>query len=259
MFRQLGLPSLLAATLVVSACKSKSQEPAPASTPAPAPSTVTPVSMPAQPLPVTDDTLSLAQPEGGTCNWVRLEASRGTRRNLFSFAGGCELAHFAWSTDGSKGAVLQSFEDQRPPLAWTVDLATGQGTALPLPEVGRTTELGFGPEGWLIALVAHHDGPHMKAPERMEKDGQGAFVFESKQYPIEREGELGLAHGALRRPRGRGGHGRARHACGWSWAMLCERHWCGDVRPAGWGRQLRHQGSGPARSAGKFTRSRPLA
>jgi hypothetical protein len=192
MFRQLGLSSLLAASLVVSACKSKSQDPSPA--PAPAASTVTPGSKPAEPPPVTDDTLSFAQPEGDKCNWGRLEASRGTGRNIFTFEGGCELAQFAWSPEGSKGAVLQSFEDQRTPRAWTVDLVTGQGTALPLPEVGRTTELGFDPEGRPVALVAHYASPHMKAPERVEKDGQSAFVFEGKQYPIDREGEIGLAH-----------------------------------------------------------------
>jgi hypothetical protein len=192
MFRQLGLSSLFAATLLVSACKSKSQDAAPA--PVPPSATAAPAGKPAEVPPVTDDTLSFAQPEGGKCKWVRLEAGRGARRDIFTFEGGCEHAQFAWSPDGRKGAVLLGSEDQRPPRAWTVDFATGQGTALPLPEVGRTTELGFDVEGRPVALVAHHASPHMKPPERAEKDGESVFVFEGKQYPSNASTEAGLAH-----------------------------------------------------------------
>ena len=194
MFRQLGLSSLLATTLVVSACKSKPQDATPAPSPAPPTAAAAPPVRPAEPPSVTDDTLSFAQPAGDTCQWVRLDARQGTRHEVFTFEGPCDSVQFAWSPDGRQGAVLQSFQDARAPRAWSVELATGQGTALPLPEVGRTTELGFGPEGRLVALVAHHDGPSQKGPERVEKDGQSAFVFEGKSYPVESPGEFGLAH-----------------------------------------------------------------
>lgn len=194
MSRTFGLTSLLAASLLLSACKSKSQDPAPApATPTPPPAAA--AAKPTEPPPVADDTLSLAQPEGGKCKWVRLDAAGGTRRDVFSFEGGCESAQFAWSHDGRQGAVLQSFDNARAPSAWTVDLVSGQGTALPLPEVGRVAELGFDPEGRPVALVAHYDGANMKPPERVEENGQTAFVFEGKKYPVAlQEGDFGLAH-----------------------------------------------------------------
>lgn len=150
MLRPFCLSSLLAAALLAGACKSKSQEPAPAPV-APTPPPMA-AARPAEPPPVADDTLSWAQQEGGTCQWVRLDAAGGTRRVVFTFEGGCENAQLAWSHDGRQGAVLQSFDNARPPRAWTVDLLTGQGTALPLPEVGRATALGFDPEGRPVAL-----------------------------------------------------------------------------------------------------------
>ncbi|NPC75871.1 hypothetical protein D7Y27_41500 [Corallococcus sp. AB004] len=192
MFRQLGTTCFLAAALATSACKSKTQDPASAPTP--------PASPPAQasptaaPPPVSNDTLSFAQSEGDTCKWVRFEGRRNTRRTLFSFLGGCDLAQFSWSLDGREGTVLQSFKDQRVPRAWLVDLVAGQGTPLPLPGVGRTDELGFDPEGRPVALVAHYDSPPMKPPERAEKEGQRVLVFEGAQYPVDSEGESGLAH-----------------------------------------------------------------
>ncbi len=192
MFRPSGLFVLLAASLGATACKSKPQDPPPAPTAAAAPAAS--ATQPAEPPAVADDTLSVAQPEKGQCAWVRLEGAKGGRQVLFTFEGPCESAWFAWSPDGRQGAVLQSFAGTRAPLAWKVDLLAGQGVALPLPEVGRTTELGFDPQGRLVALVAHHDGPHMKPPERVEKDGQSAFVFEGKPYPIDQPGEFGLAH-----------------------------------------------------------------
>jgi hypothetical protein len=191
MSRQFGLLSLIVATLLTGACKSKSQDAAPA----PASPTTEAAGRPAQLSPIGDDTLSFARAQEGKCTWVRLDASRDTRRNVFTFEGGCELAQFAWSHDGLRGAVLQSFEEERPPRAWMVDLLTGQDSELPLPEVGRTIELGFDAEGRPVALVAHYDSPGMKPPERDEEDGQTAFVFEDKRYPFEvQEGEPGLAH-----------------------------------------------------------------
>lgn len=190
MFRRVGLPCLLGAALLVSACK-KSQETAPAT---PAPDAAAPAK-PAELAPVVDDSLSFVEKAGDQCKWVRLDAVAGTRKTVFSFAGPCQLAQLAWSHDGRKGAVLQTFEDERPPRAWTVELATGQGTALTLPGVGRTTELGFDPEGRPVALVAHHEIPNTQAPERVEENGQASFVFEGQKYPINiQDGEPGLAH-----------------------------------------------------------------
>jgi hypothetical protein len=76
-----------------------------------------------------------------------------------------------------------------------VELGTGQGTALPLPDVGLTTVLGFDAQGRPVALVEHYDMPNVKAPERVEEKGQAAFVFEGQKYPIgEQGGVAGLAH-----------------------------------------------------------------
>lgn len=192
MLRPFALSSLVAASLLVSACKSKSPEAAPAPAPAPTP---TAAAKPAEPPAVTDDTLSLAQAEGGKCKWVRLDAVSGARRDLLTFDGGCEHVQFAWSPDGRQGAVFQPFGDARPPRAWTVDFLSGQVTALPLPEVGRASELGFDSEGRPVALVEHYEAHHIQPPERVEEGGQTFFLFEGKKYPVARqEGLFGLAH-----------------------------------------------------------------
>jgi hypothetical protein len=142
-----------------------------------------------------DDTLAFIEKAGAQCKWVRLEASSGTRKDVFTFDGPCEAAQLAWSHDGRKGAVLVRAEEARPGRAWTVDLGTGQGTALPLPEVGLTTELGFDPQGQPVALSAHYERPGLTPPERVEENGQAAFVFEGQKYPILlQDGTVGLAH-----------------------------------------------------------------
>jgi hypothetical protein len=194
MSRRLGVTYLLGATLLVSGCKSKSQEAAPA--PAPATPSAGAPAKPAEPAPVTDGTLSFIEAAGDTCNWVRLEAPSGTRKNVFTFDGPCVGTQLSWSQDGRKGSVLQSYGGARPSRAWTVDLVTGQGQALPLPDVGFTAGLGFDPQGRPVALVAHYEQPDIKAPERVEEGGQEAFVFEGQKYPIDphQDGSAGLAH-----------------------------------------------------------------
>lgn len=200
MFRRSGFTYLLGVALVVSACKAKSQEtppaPAPAAAPATAPVVAAAPASPSAPAPVADDTLSFVEKAGDKCNWVRLEGSSGTRKNVFTFEGPCEAAQLAWSQDGRKGAVFQASEGERPARAWTVDLVTGQGAALPLPTVGLPTELGFDPEGRPVALTAHYELPTVSGPERVEEGGQEVFVFEGQKYPIGEvhDGSAGLAH-----------------------------------------------------------------
>lgn len=192
--RRSGLACLLGAMVLLSACKSKSQE----ATPAPAPATPPPsAAAPGSPAlaPVSDETLSFIEKAGDKCKWVRLDAIRGSRKEVLTIDGPCQRVHLAWSHDGLKGAVLQHFEDTRAPRAWTVDLVTSQGTSLPLPAVGQTQELGFEPGGRLVALVAHYELPNARPPERVEENGKEAFVFEGQKYPIDVEdGTPGLAH-----------------------------------------------------------------
>jgi hypothetical protein len=119
--------------------------------------------------PATDSTLSLLEPHGARCAWVKLDAASGRRRELSTFAGGCRGGRIALAADGMRGAVWfdpaarsstlvgqGAFPEAEAPAGsgprlFAVELATGAAAAVPLP--AGTRDLGFDSRGRMIALT----------------------------------------------------------------------------------------------------------
>ncbi|MBZ4421335.1 hypothetical protein [Myxococcus sp. RHSTA-1-4] len=187
MDRRLGPAFFLGSVLLLGACK-KSQDSAPVA-PSPAPS---PAEAKAAPVPAfTLSYLQDAQPSG--CTWTRHDTA-GARKALFTVDAACDRLRLAWSPDGRQGVVVDRGGGAVKPRAWRVDLQAGQGTPLPLPEVGHTDTLGFDAAGHPVALVSQ-----VEDLVRKKEGGAESFVFEGQRIPItEPEGGPGLAH-AFRR------------------------------------------------------------
>ncbi|MFP2905921.1 hypothetical protein ACLESD_12855 [Pyxidicoccus sp. 3LFB2] len=186
MDRRLGPAFFLGSALLLGACK-KSQDPAPVP-PAPAPVEAKAVA------PVPAFTLSYLQdtPASG-CTWTR-EDTMSAKKPLFSVDAACERVRLAWSPDGRQGAVMDRGSGAVKPRAWLVDLQSGQGAVLPLPETGLTDAIGFDAAGRIVALVSQ-----VEELVRKTEGSEEYFLFEGQRIPIsEPEGGPGLAH-AFRR------------------------------------------------------------
>jgi hypothetical protein len=185
MDRRLGPAFFLGTALLLGACK-KSQDPAPAA-PAPAPAAAKAESVPTFTLSYLQD----AQPSG--CTWTRHDTA-GAKKGLFTVDAACGRLRLAWSPDGRQGALVDRGGGAVKPRAWLVDFQAGQGTPLPLPEVGLTDAVGFDAAGRPIALVSQ-----VEELVRRAEGGEEYFLFEGQRIPItEPEGGPGLAH-AFRR------------------------------------------------------------
>jgi hypothetical protein len=184
MVRQSGSAFFLGSLLALGACK-KSEDPAPVA-PAPAPAK-------AEPAPgYTLSFLQDAQPSG--CTWTRQDPG-GARKVLFTVDAPCGRLGLAWSPNGRQGAVMDKGGGGVKPRAWTVDLESGQGSPLALPEGGLTDTLGFDSEGRPVALVSQVESLVRKA-----EGGAEHFLFEGQRLPIADSTATGagLAH-AFRR------------------------------------------------------------
>jgi hypothetical protein len=95
----------------------------------------------------------------------------------------------AWSKDGKQGlAYVAGPSENGKPRAWRVELATGQGTPLSIPTLGRLGGFGFDAEGRPVALM---EDPR----DVVEGEGeQKVIVFEGQRYPAALDGLPGLAH-----------------------------------------------------------------
>jgi hypothetical protein len=132
-----------------------------------------------------------AKPSG--CTWTR-EDTTAAKKPLVTVDAACERLRLAWSPDRRQGAVVDRGSGAVKPRAWLVDLQSGQGTVLPLPETGHTDAVGFDAAGRPIALVSQVEDLVRKA-----EGSQEYFLFEGQRIPItEPEGGPGLAH-AFRR------------------------------------------------------------
>lgn len=184
MDRRLGPAFFLGSVLLLGACK-KSQDPAPV---APSP----PEAKAAVPVPAF--TLSYLQdaPNAG-CTWTRQDTA-GAKKALFTVDAACGRLALAWSPDGRQGAVMDRGTGAVKPRAWLVDVQTGQGAPLALPEPGHTDALGFDAAGHPVALVSQVEDLVRRADGASEY-----FLFEGQHIPITQpEGGPGLAH-AFRR------------------------------------------------------------
>ncbi|NPC85277.1 hypothetical protein HPC49_44670, partial [Pyxidicoccus fallax] len=132
-----------------------------------------------------------AKPSG--CTWTRHDTA-GARKDLFTVDAACGRVRLAWSPDGRQGLLVDRGGGAVKPRAWLVDLQAGQGTPLPLPEVGHADTIGFDASNNPLALVSQVDDLI-----RRTEGGAEFFLFEGQRIPItEPEGGPGLAH-AFRR------------------------------------------------------------
>jgi hypothetical protein len=112
--------------------------------------------------------LSLLEPAGRECRWVKLDALTNRRKVLASFQGGCQGGRIAMSADQSRGAVWfdpkaegrsdgqaafaeEPSPERTPPRLFTVDMASGHITSLALPVATR--DLGYSSDNRLLALT----------------------------------------------------------------------------------------------------------
>jgi len=142
--------------------------------------------------PTTDATLSLLEPVGEQCEWVRLDPLSSKRRVLARLAAGCQGGSTALSRDGKKGVVRfwrggvsmpifgrPTFPEPFPSnqfrdRLFLVDLTTGGAEELPLPPGGEVIEYGFDPGGRLVGLSIESGPPTPERPRTtVQLDGTG--------------------------------------------------------------------------------------
>jgi hypothetical protein len=152
------------------------------------PAPTTPV---APDFPATDATVSLLEPAGGKCAWVKQEPLSSKRRVLATLAASCQGGSTALSRDGKRGAVRfwrgavsmpivgrPTFPEPFPSQAFRdrlflVDLVTGTVEELPLPPEGELIEYGFDPGGRLLGLCLEGAAPAQEGAKTVELDGAG--------------------------------------------------------------------------------------
>jgi len=124
----------------------------------------------------TDSTLSLLEPSGARCVWAKLDAVTHQRLAIATLDGDCRGGEIALSVDQKRGLVWfdpratgaslsrhgGAFPEARPPAGarprlFAVDLDTGTATSRPLPP--GTSDLGFDPQGRMIALTIQEPTP----------------------------------------------------------------------------------------------------
>ncbi|KFE66756.1 hypothetical protein [Hyalangium minutum] len=142
--------------------------------------------------PTTEATVSLLEPVGEQCEWVRLDPLSAKRRVLARLDAGCQGGSTALSRDGKKGLVRfwrgavsmpifgrPTFPEPFPSnkfrdRLFLVDLTTGAVEELPLPSEGELIEYGFDQGGRMLGLSLE-SGPviEQQRPRAVELDGAG--------------------------------------------------------------------------------------
>lgn len=142
--------------------------------------------------PTTETTVSLLEPAGEQCEWVRLDPLSSKRRVLARLDAGCQGGSTALSRDGKKGVVRfwrgavsmpifgrPTFPEPFPSnkfrdRLFLVDLTTGSAEELPLPPEGELIEYGFDPGGRLLGLSLE-SGPvlEQQRSKTVQLDGAG--------------------------------------------------------------------------------------
>jgi hypothetical protein len=144
--------------------------------------------------PATDSTVSLLEPAGKQCEWIKWDPLSSKRRVLARLAAGCQGGSTALSRDGKRGAVRfwggavsmpifgrPTFPEPFPSHTFRdrlflVDLVAGTVEELPLPPEGELIEYGFDSDGRLLGLTLEGAEPAPEKPQSMELveiDGSG--------------------------------------------------------------------------------------
>lgn len=185
--------SLLVALLSVPLAPALAAGPEDAGPPRAEPAAPSVPTTPAVPdFPTTEATVSLLEPAGEQCEWVRLDPLSAKRRVLARLDAGCQGGSTALSRDGKKGVVRfwrgavsmpifgrPTFPEPFPSnkfrdRLFLVDLTTGTAEELPLPTEGELIEYGFDPGGRLLGLSLE-SGPvlEQQRSKTVELDGTG--------------------------------------------------------------------------------------
>ena len=153
-------------------------------------------------------TLSLLEPTGPTCTWVRLQPVSGTREELARLDVACQGGGTALSADGRRGALRfwrggvsapvvgrPTFPEPFPSPAFRdrlflAEVETGAVQELPLPPgSGELIEFGFDTSGRLLGLTLQRLTP--------EQERAGGAVIDGTRLSFELggQGRPLLAHG----------------------------------------------------------------
>ncbi|ATB42051.1 hypothetical protein CYFUS_007527 [Cystobacter fuscus] len=133
--------------------------------------------------------LSLLEPAGEGCEWVRLQPLSAVRQVIARLAVDCQGGATALSRDGKRGAARfwrggvsapvtgrPTFPERFPSPAFRdrlflVDVETAAATELPLPGSGELIEFGFDAEGQLLGLTLQKPSPEQERQGEAEIDG----------------------------------------------------------------------------------------
>jgi hypothetical protein len=145
-----------------------------------------------------EPSLSLLEPAGEGCEWVRLRPLSAVRQVITRLAVDCQGGATALSREGKHGAARfwrggvsapvtgrPTFPERFPTPAFRdrlllVDMDTGAATELPLPGSGELIEFGFDADGQLLGLTLQKPTP--------EQEREGLAEFEGTRVPLDTNG-----------------------------------------------------------------------
>jgi len=147
--------------------------------------------------------LSLLEPSGEGCEWVRFQPLTQARQVLARLAAGCQGGATALSHDGQRGAVRfwrggvsapvvgrPTFPEPFPSPAFRdrlflVEVGTGTAQELALPGAGELIEFGFDATGRLLGLTLQRLTPEQERAGGVEFDGTRiSFDVDGRGRPL---------------------------------------------------------------------------
>lgn len=190
---------------------------------APAPAAPAPAAVKKAPLtevPQTDSTLSLFEPQGGQCQWLRLEPVGQKRAVVASFEGDCKGARISWSANLDKALIWfdpswvraaryfsseaspQAYPDEEPTEGaphrlYEVTVASGEVRKVSAPAVeGTLQDIGYKGADLVALSLAPLSEEQSQAEGPITIDGQ-SITFEE-----DLEGEPAIAYAYRLDPEG---------------------------------------------------------
>lgn len=146
--------------------------------------------------------LSLFEPTPGGLAWRRHDPLTAKQLPaIATFPGSADHIRVAWS-HGRDQALVWFEHESGPDRLWQVTLPHGAKQPLPAPPVGQWLDVGYAPDGGILALTLQNE--HTPQPLKPQQDKQGwYFRLEGERYsvPAGQEGIPALAH-AFRWERG---------------------------------------------------------
>ncbi|HEY9723041.1 MAG TPA: hypothetical protein V6D47_13610 [Oscillatoriaceae cyanobacterium] len=136
--------------------------------------------------------LSLLEPAGSGCRWVRFDPATRVSRTIATFAHDTDGATMVWSPKGDRAIVWFKTGTDTPAVVTEVTIADGKQQPLPLPPIpkgGSISRMTFDDTGTPIALTMHEPP--------LQHDKKGDFMRDlGHRYavPAGQDGIPGIAH-----------------------------------------------------------------